>query len=337
MQPNLCLLCLIASRANRGRKCVALDLVAGGMNHVVRVMKFQGGVRWAARVRVKPASTPATATRDTRAGMRGKGRRSSRPATMRFIRKSGLPVPRVLPGIVAMDALGGHRVHRGVIPARCRPRFYRDVAAFHVRGYTSGLIPGIGGPFHAAAAFFSAWADTVRFKRSAETITKLLQRTPPSIITAERMTSITTFPAQIRALAESNRLDLMGLGSGPFPLCHDDFLYSNIMVDESDFSVTALTGIIVWERACTMPWELVGFPEFLQVMLRAFDLPGKYDEQGQPVGKELRETWRERGEYVDMVLGNSRCQALAYAYGAYMSVGKLGFYDRVVEELERGA
>ena len=38
----------------------------------------------------------------------------------------------VLPGIVAMDALGGYDVHRGVIPAQYRRHFYQAVAACHV-------------------------------------------------------------------------------------------------------------------------------------------------------------------------------------------------------------
>jgi len=39
----------------------------------------------------------------------------------------------VLPGIVAMDALGGYEVHRSVIPAQYRRQFYRSVATCHVR------------------------------------------------------------------------------------------------------------------------------------------------------------------------------------------------------------
>lgn len=74
-------------------------------------------------------------------------------ATMQFIREhSGLAVPRVfayaldennpaavaymlieaLPGIVAMDALGGYKVLRGVIPTQYRRPFYRSVATCHV-------------------------------------------------------------------------------------------------------------------------------------------------------------------------------------------------------------
>jgi hypothetical protein len=34
-------------------------------------------------------------------------------------------------------------------------------------------------------------------------------------------------------------------------------------------------------------------------------------------------------------LSSNRSQALAYTYGAFTSIGKLGFYDRVIEEVER--
>jgi len=80
----------------------------------------------------------------------------------------------------------------------------------------------------------------------------------------------------------------------------------------------------------------------------SFDLPQKYDQDGQPLDEEVRQTWRERQEYIEMVrsaeledhllstcLSSKRSQALAYAYGAFTSIGKLGFYDRVIEELQR--
>lgn len=82
-------------------------------------------------------------------------------------------------------------------------------------------------------------------------------------------------------------------------------------------------------------------------MPTSFDLPGNYDEEGQPIEEEVKETWRERREYVDMVrsaeqgdsmlsecFASKRCQTLAYTYGAYTSIGKIGFYSRVIEELE---
>lgn len=73
---------------------------------------------------------------------------------MEFIKESSdLPVPKVfayklnngnpagvayilmevIPGIVAMDALGGREVHRGDIPAPYRQTFYRAVSRCHVR------------------------------------------------------------------------------------------------------------------------------------------------------------------------------------------------------------
>lgn len=206
-------------------------------------------------------------------------------------------------------------------------------------GYEAGPLPGIGGPFETAAAFFEAWADAVKFKQDEKTITHMMQRGP---IPAEEMISIIDqFPMQIKAMA--NRLS--AYNEGPFPLCHDDFLHSNILVDEESFEVT---GIIDWEGAYTVPWELVAFPDFLKAMPPAFDLSENYDRDGEPVDKEVRERMHERREYVEMVraaegedkmlswcLGSSRCQTLAYTYGAYQSVGKLGFYDRVIEEIER--
>ena len=207
-------------------------------------------------------------------------------------------------------------------------------------GYESGPLPGIGGPFDTAAAFFEAWADNVKFKWDDETIRRMMQRGPPGL--AERMIAIVSeFPSQIKAMASR----LSARNNGPFPLCHDDFLHSNIMVDENSFDVT---GIIDWEGACTVPWELIAFPEFLQAMPASFDLPQKYDRDGQPLDEEVRRTWRERQEYVEMVrsaelqdnllstcLGSRRSQALAYAYGAFTSIGNLGLYDGVVEELEK--
>jgi len=94
---------------------------------------------WAARVQIKPT---------------GSGELETEVATMQYIKEhSDLVVPRVfayaldennlvavaymlievLPGIVAMDALGGYEVHRSVIPAQYRRQFYRSVATCHVR------------------------------------------------------------------------------------------------------------------------------------------------------------------------------------------------------------
>ncbi|OHE98388.1 hypothetical protein CORC01_06384 [Colletotrichum orchidophilum] len=367
-QVNWDQLCQIASDANRSLECVALDQIASGLNNMVRQLEFPDKTRWAARIpiiRSQPHSSYST-------------KLHNEIATMQFIQEnSSLPVPQVftydtdannaantaymlievLPGIVAIDALGGHKVHGGVIPMRYRQTFYRSVAKCHIQitsirlpkigtiirsedgGYESGPIPGIGGPFDTAAAFFEAWADKVEFKRDKETITQMMQRGP---ISAEKMIQIIDeFPSQIKGMAEQLASD----NDGPFPLCHDDFLHSNIMVDEASFNVT---GVIDWEGACTVPWGLVAFPEFIQVMPRSFDLPQHYDQDGQPVEESVREKWLERQNYVEMVksaegednllsacLSSNLSQALAYTCGAFTN-GKLGFYDRVIAELKEG-
>ncbi|KAK3298367.1 kinase-like domain-containing protein [Chaetomium fimeti] len=361
-------LCLIASNTNRHLECFALDKVTGGLNNLVRLLEFSDGSRWAARIRIKSVA-PLQA---------GNNELGAEVATMQFVKEhSNVPIPRVfayatnednpagvaymlievLPGVVAMDALGGYHVHRGVISTGAVPSSFLpgggDMSSSLrlpkigtiVRNrdgeYECGSLPGIGGPFNTAAEFFEAWADNVKFKWDKETIRSMMQRGP---IPAERMIAIIDqFPSQVKEMASR----ISATNNGPFPLCHDDFLHSNIMVDEDNFNVT---GIIDWEGACTVPWELIAFPEFLQTVPASFDLPQKYDRQGQPFDEEVRQTWRERREYIEMVklveredkmlstcLGSDRSQTLAYAYGAYTSTGKLGFYDRVVEQLTREA
>ncbi|KAK4042138.1 hypothetical protein C8A01DRAFT_44791 [Parachaetomium inaequale] len=329
--------CLIASDANRHLECVALDQVTSGLNNLVRLLEFSDKSRWAARVPIKTTSSLQA----------GAAELGAEVATTQFIKEhSDLAVPRVfayaldennpaavaymlievLPGIIAMDALGGYKVNRGVIPTQYRRRFYRLVAICHVHDFLTTLKIG-------------TIANQVKFKWDNETIGRMMQRGP---IPAERMIAIIDqFPSQIKAMASR----LSTSNNGPTPLCHDDFLHSNIMVDEDSFDVT---GIIDWEGACTVPWELIAFPEFLQAMPASFDLSQSYDRDGQLLDEEVRQTWRERREYIEMVksaepedrllstcLSSNRSQALAYTYGAFTSIGKLGFYDRVVKEVER--
>lgn len=132
-------LCQIASTHAGGLGCVALDQVAGGLNNIVRMLEFSDQSRWVVRVLIRRSS-------------RGENL-DSEVATMQFIKdNSELPVPRVfasasnrqnsanaafilmelLPGCVAMDALGGYPVHRGEIPRDYRANFYRSVAKCHV-------------------------------------------------------------------------------------------------------------------------------------------------------------------------------------------------------------
>lgn len=135
--------CRIASGRAGHLECTALDKVASGLNNIVRVLEFSDQTRWVARVHIKRSNSPLVSSTKLKTEI----------ATMQFIKEhSDLPVPRVftykvdennsvnaafmlielLPGIVAMDALGGHKAHRGVIPREHRQNFYRSVAKSHV-------------------------------------------------------------------------------------------------------------------------------------------------------------------------------------------------------------
>ncbi|KDN67109.1 hypothetical protein CSUB01_01752 [Colletotrichum sublineola] len=226
-QVNWDQLCRIASDANRGLECVTLDQITSGLYNVIRQLQFSDKTRWAARIPILRSESSCSYENNLQ----------NEIATMQFIQEnSSLRVPRVfvynadmnkavnaafmlmeiLPGMVAMDALGGHKVHGGVIPVEYRKTFYRSVAECHVQmaslrlpnigavtrredgGYEPGPIPGIGGPFDTAAAFFEAWTDKVKFKLDKETIAQMMQRGP---VSAEEMVRITDeFPSQIKSM-----------------------------------------------------------------------------------------------------------------------------------------
>lgn len=50
-------------------------------------------------------------------------------------------------------------------------------------------------------------------------------------------------------------------------------MHSNIIVDEE----YAVLGIIDWEGASALPWELVEHPLFLKTLPRTFSTPDVYD------------------------------------------------------------
>lgn len=193
-------------------------------------------------------------------------------------------------------------------------------------GYDIGPFEDIGGPFDTAAAFFEAWAEHARFPFREERIREMMRGGP----TDEVLKAINEFPSQIKAMA--GLLSDHDGNNGPFPLCHADFLHSNI---------------IDWEGACTLPLELITFPSFLRASPAPFDSPENFDKDGQPVDAEEKQRWQDRKDYVQMVqsaeggdnvlstcLGNEKHVALAYCMTAFKG-GKLGFYNRVIDELGR--
>lgn len=201
-----------------------------------------------------------------------------------------------------MESDGGYDVHRGVIAKEHRLRLYSSVAQCHVHTFRLhfpkigtivkctetgtfyiGPIPHIGGPFETESAFFEAWDDTVKFRLNRQQIVQMVPPNQPEL--AKRVAvAIENFPTQVKVLFTRR---LPPRNEGPFPLVHTDFLHSNILVD-SEFSVV---GVIDWEGAQMLPWECVTFPDFLECMPPAFDVPAKYDDNGQPFDDETREVW----------------------------------------------
>ncbi|PVH69779.1 hypothetical protein DL98DRAFT_438310, partial [Cadophora sp. DSE1049] len=184
-----------------------------------------------------------------------------------------------------------------------------------------------------------AWAAHAKFPKSRTEIQRSMKNGPVN----EVLTAIVEFPLKVRAVA--NRVS--SCDGGPFPVSHRDFLHSNIIVNQN----YGILGVIDWEGACTVPWELVEFPLFLETVPFPMDASWNYDENGEPLDEETRQRWRERKEYVERVarfeaaeqiddklsatLNNQNFQNLAYTMRVYLDPGKLGFYLRVIEPFEK--
>ncbi|KAK3331736.1 hypothetical protein B0T19DRAFT_85996 [Cercophora scortea] len=362
-------LCLYASRRNNNKSCTLLPEFTNGLYHLVRLIEFEDGTLCIARIQIG-RSTEEKAKK-----------MQHEVDVMSLVRsQSAVPVPKVfgyetydsnptgaafmlmefIPGNVAMDVDGGHTVHRGNIRLDRREAFYSAVARVHTQltsvrlpkigmivqreggSFDVGPFPDIGGPFETATDFFKAWASHAKFPQDTDAIRKGMGGAPETFFD-QILASVRNFPSQITALAD--RLSPPDSNCGPFPVQHEDFLHSNIIIDH-DYNVLA---VIDWEGACTLPWEMVQFPEFLSVTPAVMDAPWNYDEDGVPVNEDLRQSWQEREEYVDMVarceaadakmdhklsasLRSGKHQDLAFAVRAYVDGGKLGFYSKVAEQ-----
>jgi hypothetical protein len=199
--------------------------------------------------------------------------------------------------------------------------------------YDIGPFPDIGGPFETTAAFFTAWAAHAKFPKSRVEV----QRGVNNGMMSELLSSIEEFPVKVKATA--GRFS----SCPPYPVWHPDLLHSNIVVGNR----YNILGVIDWEGACTVPWELVEFPLFLETVPFLMDASWNYDEDGQPVDEYTRQIWQERKDYVEMVAGFEDCeqvdhrlsttlnntsfQSVAYAIRVYLDPGKLGFYHKVLE------
>ncbi|CEL03983.1 hypothetical protein ASPCAL05117 [Aspergillus calidoustus] len=258
-----------------------------------------------------------------------------------------------LPGSSAMDANGGYEVHQGQFPLEKRVVFFKEVANIQVQlcsvrlpkigsvirrdddTFDVGPLPRLGGPFSTATEFYLAWAKHAKFPTSDSDIRKFMQCGPVDDI----LSSIHKFPDGLRDLASK----ISACDNGPFPLYHPDFYHSNIIVDES----FAVLGVIDWEGACTVPWELVEPPLFLCTVPPAMDSPNNYNADGQHKDINVIHRFRERAQYVQFVqemeeelgmdqslsrvLMDPDIQGLAHAIKVYHDPGKLGFYCNILK------
>ncbi|KAL1849411.1 hypothetical protein VTK73DRAFT_9884 [Phialemonium thermophilum] len=244
----------------------------------------------------------------------------------------------------------------GLIPRQYRQTMYRSMAAAHVQiasarlpkigtvlrdadgGFIVGPIPGIGGLFD-TASFSQAWAATLRFPGDDH---ELRESLPPSLVD-EIVRGLDEFPARLAELAPSGRYFA---SAGLFPIPHADLFHTNVIVDKN----FDLLGIIDWEGACTVPWELMDTPAFLGTVPRLLNPPEQYDKRGRPLDPHEAARWAEEENYATMVeeaerqagaddrlssvLIDKDARDLACTMHLFV-LGKLGFYERVLDCFER--
>lgn len=119
---------------------MAAEYNMGGL-HLVRLLEFNDGIRWVARIQLHECTDDSTK------------RLLHEVHTLSFLREhSKIPVPEVfgykpdssnaigapfmimdfIPGDTAMDAFGGYHNHEGAIPPEHKPKFCRAIAQYQV-------------------------------------------------------------------------------------------------------------------------------------------------------------------------------------------------------------
>lgn len=174
-------------------------------------------------------------------------------------------------------------------------------------------------------------------------MTEDLRQRLPFSVADEVIAGTAALPSRL-----ASRSSMLFYRPGPFPVRHPDLFLNNLIVAApDDFSVR---GVIDWEGATTVPWELVDAPSFLALVPRLLNPPEQYDQAtGQPLDPDEAGRWTDHATYVKMVrdsereagldhrlsdvLGDRRVQDLAAVVHLY-GMGKVGFYGRVLDELE---
>ncbi|PCD21225.1 hypothetical protein FGRA07_11752 [Fusarium graminearum] len=338
-----------ATTKRSGIKCRILPDIGLGYNHMVRIIKFEDGDRWVARLKLPSLSTPEKSepeqTLDTKMTYEFN--------TISFLRENtSIPIPMIHAfearphcGVGApfmlMDCLKGNvgmdiaRIH--VELSRVRLPKIGTIESINPDGtLQQGPIPGLGGPFITATEFFEAWATHSKFGKTDEQL-----RAASGQFADEIARSTALFLPTIKKLA--NKLSVHD--HGPFPICHGDFGHNNVIVDD-DYRVL---GVIDWEGAFAGPWEIFGdFPLSISTVPPAMDAPWVYNEDGSPISVEVAQKVEDQKDYVAAVkkeenriglshhlseaLENADKQQLATAMRLFWD-GKVGWYSKVVDKL----
>lgn len=122
-------------------KCEIPPIYSMGGQHVVRLLTFDDGAKWVARIQLQEATPDSNSLL------------LSEMHTLSLIReKTDIPVPRIfgydtcqerigrafmlmefIPGSTAMNAFGGPEVHFREIPPRYKTKFHTEIAHIQVR------------------------------------------------------------------------------------------------------------------------------------------------------------------------------------------------------------
>jgi hypothetical protein len=81
------------------------------------------------------------------------------------------------------------------------------------------------------------------------------------------------------------------------PLMHPDLYQGNIIADDN----YKIIGVIDWEGAHSMPWELLEYLLFLSIVPPLMDALWNYDLCGRPNDPATKQAWNDRELYVCMV------------------------------------
>lgn len=366
-------LCQYASKLNKNEPCTMDPQTTMGGRNLVRIIKFDNNTRWIARLRITTSDAIAN-------GAFALTLQEEVDCMQLVKERTSIPVPTVF-GYIAnpQNDIGASfmliecLIGNTAISLECeepmtsqqRTAFYAEMARIqtemssltfpkigtvirlHSGTYDIGPLPGLGGPFDTATEYLEAWAESAKFPNLEDVRVSCNGAAGGKIVDNKEVeekiskleASILTFPSRLKKLAANIPLR----NDGPFPLIHSDFASWNVLVDD-DYNVV---GVIDWEYSHTGPWEMVHFAMGFMPTPAPMSPSEWYDSAGMPLKENLKKTFKEMEEYVDVVrqveqakalsptlsavLSDRAGQDLAYAMRLYTIDGKRGYYSKILD------